>query len=170
MVIGQATEYDYLAIYELVRTAFRTARVSDGAEQEFVYELRARPGYRPELELVAEEDGRLAGHVLLTEQAVGTDKPGLRGLLVAPLCVRLDRRGRGLGAALLHDGLRRGRNLGYTAAFLVGDPAYYGRMGFQAAGGFGLVNATEVPDRYVLARALVPGALEGVSGGTLALE
>ena len=66
MTIRPAQAGDYSEIYSLVQTAFVTAKVSDGTEQDFVLELRRRDPYRPELELVAEENGQLIGHILLT--------------------------------------------------------------------------------------------------------
>ena len=68
MQIRTARKEDYGQIYRLVQTAFSTAQVSDGTEQDFVLELRRRPGYIPGLELAAEESGRLVGHIMLTEQ------------------------------------------------------------------------------------------------------
>ena len=56
MTIRPAQAGDYSEIYSLVQTAFATAKVSDGTEQDFVLELRRRDTYCPELELVAEED------------------------------------------------------------------------------------------------------------------
>ena len=66
MTIRPAQAGDHSEIYSLVQTAFATAKVSDGTEQGFVLELRRRDTYRPELELVAEENGQLIGHILLT--------------------------------------------------------------------------------------------------------
>ena len=40
MTIRQATPEDFDAIYSLVKTAFQTAKVSDGGEQDFVLKLR----------------------------------------------------------------------------------------------------------------------------------
>ena len=48
MTIRQATPEDFDAIYSLVKTAFQTAKVSDGDEQDFVLKLRKGryiPGY-----------------------------------------------------------------------------------------------------------------------------
>ena len=95
MTIRPAQAGDYSEIYSLVQTAFATAKVSDGTEQDFVLELRRRDTYRPELELVAEENGQLIGHILLTILPVPSAPQGLRGLMVAPLCVRLEDRSRG---------------------------------------------------------------------------
>ena len=40
MTIRQAAPQDFDAIYSLVKTAFQTAKVSDGGEQDFVLKLR----------------------------------------------------------------------------------------------------------------------------------
>ena len=89
--------------------------------------------------------------------------------MVAPLCVRLEDRSRGLGGRLLQEGGRRAAELGYSALFLVGDPDYYGRYGFQNAVSLGFVNASGVPDQFLLARGLFPDALRG-AGGMLELH
>ena len=60
MTIRPAQAGDYSEIYSLVQTAFATAKVSDGTEQDFVLELRRRDTYRPELELVSEKKGAFA--------------------------------------------------------------------------------------------------------------
>lgn len=167
MNIRQAVQSDFPAIYDLVKAAFQTARVSDGTEQDFVNTLRTRPVYFPELELVAEnENGDLLGHILLTGTSLVTDEDQrIPALMVAPLSVRLQNRSCGLGAQLMYEGLRRARELGWSCAFLVGDPAYYSRFGFRPVTDYGLRNETHAEDRYVLGRPLVSGALDGVTGG-----
>ena len=151
MTIRPAQAGDYSQIYSLVQRAFATAKVSDGTEQDFVLELRRRDTYRPELELVAEENGQLIGHILLTILPVPGAPQGLRGLMVAPLCVRLEDRSRGLGGQLLQEGGRRAAELGQNAVSL----------GFQ--------NASGVPDQFLLALGLTPDALQN-AGGALALH
>lgn len=147
--IRPVREKDFPAIYELVKAAFQTARVSDGTEQDFVEELRRREGFC--LELVAEREGALTGHVMLTETEVPCppkQNPRYwKFLMLAPLSVRLEDRGRGLGGALMREAAQRAEA---NAIFLVGDPDYYGRYGFENAVEFGFTNASDVPDRYLL--------------------
>ncbi len=158
--IRQARPADYDSIYAFVRTAFETAKVSDGAEQDFVLGLR-KGGLVPELELLAEEDGVLIGHIMLTKAFVRKEGASFGTLLLAPLSVALARRNHGVGAALVRESLGRARSLGHASAVLVGDPAYYGRFGFRAAAP---VVYPGVPGEYTLACELVPGALSGVAG------
>ncbi|MDL2267258.1 N-acetyltransferase [Desulfovibrio sp. OttesenSCG-928-G15] len=174
---------EFARIYELVKEAFATARVSDGTEQDFVNQLRAGNGYIPELALVAEEPGGLAGeeagalvgHVILTRLPY-EPHPGdaewknclvadAAYLLLAPLCVREDRRGQGLGAQLVREVLAKAHALGYSAVFLVGDAGYYGRLGFAPVSDFRIQYApAELPAEHVLVYELVSGALVGRLG------
>lgn len=148
-IIRPVREEDHPAVYELVRTAFQTARVSDGTEQDFVEELRRREGFC--LELVAEREGALTGHVMLTETEVprptGEEPRHWKFLMLAPLSVRLEDRGRGLGGALMREAAQRAEA---NAIFLIGDPDYYGRYGFENAVEFGFTNASGVPDQNLL--------------------
>lgn len=161
--IRPVREEDFPAVYELVKTAFQTARVSDGTEQDFVEELRRREGFC--LELAARRDGALTGHVMLTETKVpcppGQDPRNWKFLMLAPLSVRLEDRGRGLGGALMREAVRQ---VEANAVFLVGDPDYYGRYGFENAVEFGFTNASGVPDRYLLVLPLEPTLRDRAQG------
>ena len=164
MTIRQARVEDFPAIHDLVKSAFATAKVSDGTEQDFVLELRRRESYLPEFELVAEENGVLTGHIMLTALDIPGAPEGFRGLMLAPLSVRLENRSRGLGAELIARAVQRARAQGWHALFLIGDPDYYRRAGFRSAAQFGFVNASGVEDKYLQALPLVPGALDHAKG------
>jgi putative acetyltransferase len=156
---------EFSEIYELIRTAFATARVSGGDEQNFVDRLRAGPDYIPELALVAEDQGGIIGHIMLTRTSVATTASGARQvLLLGPVCVVLDRRDRGVGARLIGEALHRARELGHAAVVLVGNPAYYARFGFRSSTEFGVANANGIPSEFVMALELVPGALTDAAG------
>lgn len=164
MIIRQETKEEYPAIYRFVKTAFQTARVSDGHEQDFVDKLRNSGNYIPELALVAEENGNLIGHIMLTELELVDQEKTHRVLLLAPLSVALEHRNRGVGSALVEESFRLAREMGHQAVVLVGDPNYYQRFGFCSADRFHIQPKQEIPSQYVLACELVPGSLKEVHG------
>jgi len=80
------------------------------------------------LSLVATVGPAVVGHVIFTpcRLAGHTEKVALLG----PLAVAPDRQRRGIGTALIRDGLDRLEHAGASRVFVLGDPAYYGRHGF----------------------------------------
>lgn len=163
-IVRQLTEADYSTVYHLIQTAFETAEHRDGTEQDFAVGLRNGANYIPELDLVAELDGKLIGHIMFTNTYVARpDGSQYKTLLVAPLATLLEHRGMGVGSALMKEGFRIATAMGYESAFLVGDPNYYGRFGYQLSHLYG-INHESMPAEYVMAKELVPGTLEGVTG------
>lgn len=154
---------DYEEIYELVKTAFETAAVKDGDEQDYVVSLRNSSSYIPELALVAEEE-KLIGHIMLTETELVTGGKSFQALLLSPLCVSFSHRKKGVGGALIKESFRLAKKMGYSAVFLCGDPDYYMQYGFQAALDFGITNTGDFPQKYVLACELCPDALKDLGG------
>lgn len=166
MIIRREAAEEFPQIYDLVKTAFQTAKVADGNEQDFVNQLRAGGNYIPELALVAEENGALIGHIMLTRTYIHNDDRKYESLLLAPIAVALEYRSRGVGAGLIKESFKLARETGFTSVLLVGDPAYYHRFGFRSAVDFGIKHKLNIPDENVMACELVPGALDGVSGIT----
>jgi predicted N-acetyltransferase YhbS len=123
---------------------------------------RLREGVAPEasLSFVAVENGKPLGSIRFWPVKIGTEDL----LLLGPLAVQSDQRGRGIGIALMQHGIEKARTLGYGAVVLVGDESYYKRVDFtrMAPGRVrfpGPVNASRI-----LGLALKPGALETLSG------
>ncbi len=163
-IIRQAEKKDEDNIYELVKEAFKTAEVSDGREQDFVYELRERISYIRQLEFVAEENGELIGHIMFSNQEVEDGFNIYTGLFVAPLCVKLEYRNNKVGTRLMKYGFSKALDMGYKAVFLVGNPKYYNRFGFKQVAEFGIKNISEIPDEFVLGCELQKDELKNVTG------
>ena len=164
MIIRNAVSGDYENIYNLVKTAFETAKVSDGTEQDFVLELRKSNVYIKDLEFVAEFAGRLIGHIMLTEQPVIAKPYDIKGVLLAPLCVDIKYRSRGVGGSLINYALAQALLKGYKAAFLVGDLEYYMKYGFSQISDSNIKNLSVYPDKHVLMRELERGCLKDIVG------
>lgn len=160
------TDNDYAEIHKLIQTAFATAKVKDGNEQEYAANLRKSPKYIPDLALTAERGDELIGHVMFTrlEISLSSSVSEVKALLVAPLSVKLEYRNIGVGSALLRQGFRIAKDNGYDVVFLCGDPEYYKRFGFKESALFHIKNVNGIPDQYSLAYELVPDILNGVTG------
>jgi len=164
-IIRQETKKDISEIYTLIKTAFETAKVKDGDEQDFAENLRKGNCYIPQLALVAELEGKLIGHIMLTKTYVTRpDDSEYEGLLIAPVSVLFEYRDKGVGAALIGKGMELGKELGYKAVFLCGDPAYYHRFGFAPTTAFGIKYIHDIPEQFVMACELEKGALDNVTG------
>jgi len=126
---------DHAPVLELVRAAFSDA-TRDGQEEVTIVEATWRLGstVRP-IDLVAVEAGEVVGHVL---GATG-DLGGREVMAVAPLAVAPAHHGRGVGTALMHELLATAERGSWPMVLLLGDPAYYGRFGFEAASRYGIV-------------------------------
>lgn len=164
MKIKTVIPKDYDEIYNFVKEAFKTAEVSDGTEQDFVNTLRESANYLPELDFAAYNDeNELIGHILLTKFTVKTNKP-VNAVLVAPLSIKANYRKQGFGGCLLKHALKTAAAHGYNAAFLLGNPDYYGRFGFYETSQYNIKNISDVPDKYVLACELTPGIFANIKG------
>jgi putative acetyltransferase len=112
--------------------------------------------------LVAEDEGRVVGHVFFSALPIVTPSATLDSLALAPLAVVPDRQGLGIGSALVRDGLRACRDNGHLIVVVLGHPAYYRRFGFSAEKSARLASPYAGP--AFMALDLVPGSLDGVAG------
>ena len=80
------------------------------------------------LSLVGIIHSSLVGHVIFTTCGIAgcSDRVALLG----PLAVAGAWRRQGIGGAIVRTGLQRLEEAGLTCVYVLGDPAYYGRLGF----------------------------------------
>lgn len=114
-------------IGEVTVAAFVDLEISGHTEQYVIRELRDAGALA--VSLVAELDGRIVGHLALSPVTMSDSSTGWYGL--GPMSVRPDLFGRGIGSALVHEGLSRLRTAGAKGCCLVGHPSYYPRFGFR---------------------------------------
>lgn len=140
MLIRQETSADYEAVYDLIKDAFATAEHTDGAEQDLVVALRKSKAFIPELSIVAEIDGELAGHILFTKVKVGDGE----ALALAPLSVKPKYQRQGVGTALIAEGHEIAAELGYPYSLVLGSKTYYSKAGYVPAAQLGI----ETPEGF----------------------
>jgi putative acetyltransferase len=141
---------DREAIHAAITAAFRQED-----EARLVDALRADGD--AVISLVAETDGRVVGHVLLSRLQAPEGC-----LALAPVSVTPERQGAGIGSKLIRAALEQAAAQDWAAVFVLGEPGYYTRFGFSltATAPF----ETEYPKDYFMALELTPGALAGMGG------
>ena len=127
MLIRDERADDASAICEVTVAAFATLDISAHTEQFIIEALRAAGALA--VSLVAEVDGRVVGDIAFSPVRIADGAEGWYGL--GPVSVLPAYQRRGIGKALIQEGLSRLRALGARGCCLAGHPAYYGRFGFQ---------------------------------------
>jgi len=109
----------------------------DGAEEvEIVRGTWSRCARPDRIELVADDGGAVVGHVLAAPGRLDGRASAVAG--VAPVCVAPAQQGNGTGSALVRELIRTAEGRAWPLLVLLGDPAFYGRFGFEPAGPLGL--------------------------------
>lgn len=156
MRIRPETEADRAAVRAVNEAAFETP-----AEADLVETLRDKSVSL--VSLVAEVDGEIVGHILFSpvslNEHVHLNVMGLGPMAVVPGCQR-----KGIGSALVRQGLTCCKDLGSCAVVVVGHPEYYPRFGFAPAARYALRCEYDVPEEVFMVAELEAGALNGVSG------
>ena len=127
VTVRQAAPEDRKAIFSVEERAFGRKHEADLVE-------RIVADGEQLLELVAEKDGHIVGHVLFSRLLVDPDGTAFDAVSLAPLAVDPDYQGQGVGSALVRRGHELLKERGEKLSIVVGDPAYYGRFGYARAG------------------------------------
>ena len=147
MDIRKEEPRDYDSIYAVVKAAFDSAEHADGNEQDLVVALRKGENYIHELSLVAEENGKVIGHIMFTKARVGQTIV----LALAPLAVSPEYQGNGIGMALITEGHKIARDLGYSYSVVLGSEKYYPKTGYVPADFFGIFAPFKVSRKKFMA-------------------
>jgi putative acetyltransferase len=127
IVIRDETNSDGAVITEVTIAAFKTLEISSHTEQFIIEALRAAKALT--LSLVAEVDGRVVGHIVFSPVTISDGTKNWYGL--GPISVLPEYQRRGIGKALIQEGLSRLKNLNAKGCCLVGHPQYYRKFGFE---------------------------------------
>lgn len=127
LTIRNETSADVSAIADVTAAAFETLEVSEHTEQFIVAALRAAKALA--VSLVAEVDGRVVGHIAFSPVSISDGTRGWYGL--GPVSVLPEFQRKGIGKALVREGLTRLRALDARGCCLVGHPEYYTKFGFR---------------------------------------
>lgn len=165
IIIRQEERKDHQQVFQLTEEAFKEMEHSDHQEQFLVEKLRESEAFIPELSLVAEdENGTIAGHILLTKIKIVNDKELFDSLALAPVSVKPEFQNRGIGAELIINGHRIAKELGYESVILIGHEKYYPRFGYKKTSNFGISFPFDIPEENGMAVELVKDGLNNKKG------
>lgn len=155
MNIRAESAKDHPAVYEINRLAF-----GKEDESKLVDELRTNAD--AVISLVAEIDGKVVGHLLMSKMYIATQKGDVPALALAPVAVHPDFQKQGIGSALVKEALKIAPEKGETIVLVLGHKEYYPKFGFSVE----LAKNIKHPfDKdHFMALELKPGALDGLVG------
>lgn len=133
-LIRREIEGDAPLIHALHDAAFATVAYASGTEAAIVDALRESEDWVPQLSLVAEIDGKPVGHAVCSYGRLA----GERILGLGPIGVDPGLHGKGIGSALMHASIAAADARDEPMIILLGNPAYYGRFGFEPAARYGI--------------------------------
>ena len=126
--IRPAQPHDAPAIEAVIVAAFAHAEHTGHNEHLIVQALQQAGALS--VSLVAQEAGAIVGHIAASPVALSGGQPHWYGL--APLSVLPARQGAGMGTQLTQALLQALQAMGAAGCVVLGEPGYYGRLGFRA--------------------------------------
>lgn len=142
MFIRQEEIKDYKIVYSVIKKAFSCAQHTDGNEHNLVDALRSSKAFIPELSLVAEINGKIVGHIMFTKANIDNNVV----LALASLSVLPEYQKKGVGTALIKEGHKIAKKLGYGYSIVLGSEKYYPKTGYLPANRFGIKPSFDVPE------------------------
>jgi putative acetyltransferase len=134
--IRPARSSDAAAILSVVSDAFSDDSRDAREELDIVCRTWATCPPTSLIELVADDAGAVVGHLQAAPGHLDGRAAAVAG--VAPVCVAPAHQLRGTGRALMGALVGAAERMDWPLLVLLGDPAYYGRFGFEPAGPLGL--------------------------------
>lgn len=157
-IISDQQPSDQPAIEHLLDLSF-------GLDRRVKTSYRLREGSAPVegLSMVVRDKALgIIGTISFWPLAIG--KAATPALLLGPLAVHPQCKNKGIGLALMKEGLKRAKALGHRLVILVGDQPYYARVGFDTLPSGLLTMPGPVDPKRFLYLELVPGSLKPASG------
>lgn len=167
---------DYKDIVSLVLRSFQEGTdYSDGTDiVALIEEIRMSEYYIPELSFVAELDGRIVGHFLFSRFPLSATKEGGHGgaadteiVMLAPVSVHADYLRRGIGSAMIKQGIEKVKEMGFKGITVEGNFRFYNTVGFKTSSEYNIFPTSGIPmdePRCMMCQETYEGSLEGIHG------
>ena len=164
MIIRQENKNDHKEVFKVIKSAFKDAEFTDNTEQFLVDRLRKSDAFIPELSMIAEINGKIVGHILLTKLKIKNKSNVFDSLALAPVSVLPEYQGKGIGGKLIVDSHKKAKELGHKSIVLLGHENYYPKFGYEQADKYGIELPFKVPKENCMVIELIENGLKGVNG------
>lgn len=163
MKIRESTSQDHSFIREVHQNAF--GQPEGPTVSQLAVDILADKTALPILSLVAEERNKIVGNIIFSAVKIEGCEEDISAYILAPLAVVKECQGKGLGKSLIKNGLTTLQERGAELVFVLGDPNYYSRTGFEPVNGYNLKPPYELeyPEAWMVLE-LKQGTLKKAEG------
>lgn len=159
--IRNEEERDYHIVEEVTRKAFYNMYMPGCVEHYLVHIMRGHEDFIPELDFVAELDGRIIGNIMYTKSKLVDEKGEVKSILTfGPVSILPEYQRQGYGKMLMEHSFNRARELGYEVIIIFGSPANYVGRGFKSCRKYNVCVETGRYPAAMMVKELVTKALD----------
>lgn len=163
-LVRQAKVSEFKEIQYLIKQSVDTAKYQNINKVDYAVQLRKQESYIPSLELVAEREGKLLGHVMFSKaEVIANNGNKYETLFLDPISIRHDGLEFGVCKALLNNSSQLAADMGYKSMFVYGDLKVFHDFGFRPANLWNICN-DKMDCKLILAKELRANALSQISG------
>ena len=135
--------------------------------RHLVEEIRIKPYYLPELELImVDETDAVLGYCMFSRFRL-EDRYCNELLLLSPVAVKTQLQRQHISKELIEYGFQKAAFMGFKAVIVEGNPLNYRSRGFVTSAAYGITahESIHLPaPECLMVRELVPGGLDGIHG------
>lgn len=160
MNIRHEEERDYRYVEELTKRAFWNLHAPGCNEHYLAHCLRKHADFVPELDFVAELDGKIVGNIMYTKSKLVNEKNEEKTILTfGPVSVEPAYQRRGIGRKLIEYSVAKAKELGYEYIVIFGSPSNYVGLGFKSCKRYNIYVGDKIYPSAMLAMQLAGDGL-----------
>lgn len=168
ILIRREKEEDYFTVENVIREAFWNVYKPECDEHLMVHQLRQSRDFIPELDLIAECDGKIVGNIICSRCLVVNDENDTENrqdvIAIGPIGVLPEYQKRGIGGLLIQAVKEKAIQMELSGIILYGNPLYYHRFGFVNAEKHKLRTPQNTNFEDFMVFELSLGGLQNISG------
>ncbi len=161
-ILRLETENDYHETETMAREAFWNLSVPGCSEHLFMHDLRQHEAFIPQLDYVAEKDGKIIGCIMYSESYLEDEKGNKKTVLtMGPVCVHPEYQRKGISKALLEHTFALALEMGYDCVINFGNPDNYVARGYKSCRKYKVCFEGDIYPAALLVKELKEGVFDG---------